>query len=86
MGSPPHHGVRLRRGTGRTGTDHVHRHHTELIGRTYRETIIITNLSLGVDKAAQREVLSGVLTHDVFLFRANDDCNLVMVLMDGSNY
>ena len=37
VGSPTHHCVRLRRSTGRTGTDYIHRHNAKLIGRSYRE-------------------------------------------------
>lgn len=36
VGPPTLHFVCFGRGAGRTGTNYIHRHHTELIGSTYR--------------------------------------------------
>lgn len=48
VGPPALHFVGFGRGTGRTGTNYIHRHNTELIGSTYRGGgTSITNLSLG---------------------------------------
>lgn len=74
MSSPSHHCVRLRRGTGRTGTDHIHRHHTKFIGCTYMEREVVTNRPLGrmTLYLVCLLMMFGFILLYVFLFRANE--------------
>lgn len=76
MSSPTHHCVRLRRGTGRTGTNHVHRHHTKLIRCTYRErdsrhSSVSEGCSLQKNEALYCVLMFGFTLLYIFLFRAN---------------